>query len=370
MTGLGRVLDCVGHPTGAAVRAAGYRGVALYVGIPSRRKAPTRALVDDYLAHGLDLVLVYEDTAGTWRQGLHRGAEDATAVRSHLADLGIDWAAVGCVFMALDTDVVATELEVARAYIAGAEQVLGQARTGAYGGHLVISDLLDRGLISHAWSAAGWQYGHMDSRSVLHQNVKQVNIGGVPCDVNDVLAADFGQYPRHAGRSPGSTPSPSVAPAAAPPRSRGSEDAVALLTFDPTPAPQDSGGRRWQDIAPSAWPASGEDGAPLVPAIPNGGGWRGLGSISSISCGWAGGQDSPPPNGDVKPSGFVFYLRVFHFADGRYRPQDWQVTELVTNEPLVGNCSLTARALPGWCTNLVIRYVAPGGLHLGIEYER
>jgi hypothetical protein len=94
---------------------------------------------------------------------------------------------------------------------------------------MVIADLLDRGLAAKAWASAGWQYGHIDPRCVLEQRVRQINVGGVPCDVDDVLALDFGQYPAPAA--------PAVAPSA-PPALPGtsSEDAVALLSFPSTSA--------------------------------------------------------------------------------------------------------------------------------------
>jgi hypothetical protein len=163
----GMAIDCMGHPTGVRVLDAGYRGIALYVGTPGRRKAPTRAHVAEYLTQGLPLILIYEDTTGSWRLGRVRGAADAVAVRSHLADLGIDWAQVGCVYFAFDEDVTAAELPIAREYAAGVASAFGStARVGAYGGSLVLKDLLDRGLIDWAWASAGWQYGHMDRRCV------------------------------------------------------------------------------------------------------------------------------------------------------------------------------------------------------------
>ncbi|MEK6443659.1 hypothetical protein [Pseudonocardia sp. T1-2H] len=73
-------------------------------------------------------------------------------------------------------------------------------------------------------------------------------------------------------------------------------------------------------------------------------------------------------SGRVKPSGFIEYLRVFSWTDLSYRTPI--VTNLVVNTPMVGNLSLPQVGLPGWCTFLVARYAAPGGLYLGIEWER
>ena len=356
----GLAVDCIGHPAGAQVVADGFEGIALYVGTPGRKKAPTRQHVADYLANGLKLILIYEDTTGSWRLGRVRGAADAVAVRAHLADLGIDWAQVSCVYFAFDEDVTAAELPIAREYAAGVASAFGStARVGAYGGSVVLKDLLDRDLIGWAWASAGWQHGHMDQRCVLQQQVKQINVGGVPCDIDVILQPDFGQYPAPF--------SPTNATAAGPPATRTSEDAVSLLQFDPTPLPDDPPGGRWQDTDPASWPRSFEQRTALVPALSNGAGWRGRGSISSITVGWAGDQDGPDASGRVKPSGFLEYMRVFYFGDQGY--QQWLARDLVLNVPLIGNRSLPAAALPDWSTFLVVRYAAPGGLFLGIEYE-
>jgi hypothetical protein len=355
---VGLAIDCVGHPTGAQVRAAGYRAIALYVGTPGRRKAPSAEQVSDYLANGLELILVYEDTTGSWRGGRARGVADAQAVKAHLADLGLDWGRVGCVYFAFDEDVVTKDLPLARAYADGCGSVVGVAKLGVYGGRSVISDALDRGYATFGWSAAGWQYGHIDDRSQLYQQVGTTNVGGVQCDVDQIRADNYGQYPAFA------PPQPSPAG----PAGRSSEDAVALISFPATDYPADPAGGRWQDLDPAQWPRSGEVHSALVPAVPGGGGWRGNGSVSSITCGWAGGQEAVDSTGRLKPSGFLEYLRVFYFTDITYRTP--QVKNLVVNAPLIGNLSLPAQPLPGWCTFLVARYAAPGGLHLGIEYER
>lgn len=130
-----------------------------------------------------------------------------------------------------------------------------------------------------------------------------------------------------------------------------SEDAVALERFAPTAAP--SGGN-WEDTDPRSWPASREEYLPLVP--PAEGNWRGLGSISSLTCGW--------------PKGYVHYLRVFHDRDGSQEGRPL-VTNLI-EEPgkaLEPHWKLRRMNLPPWSFWLVIKYAAPGGLGIGIEYQ-
>ncbi|MFN2497078.1 MAG: N-acetylmuramoyl-L-alanine amidase [Pseudonocardiaceae bacterium] len=134
-----------------------------------------------------------------------------------------------------------------------------------------------------------------------------------------------------------------------------SEDSVALERFVPTdipPPPQ--GGGRWEDTDPRTWPASREEYLPLVP--PAADNWRGLGSISSLTCGW--------------PKGYVHYLRVFHDRDGSQEGPPL-VTDLVP-EPgveLAPHWKMRRMGLPPWSFWLLIKYAAPGGLGIGIEYQ-
>jgi hypothetical protein len=134
-----------------------------------------------------------------------------------------------------------------------------------------------------------------------------------------------------------------------------SEDAVALERFPATqvpPAP--AGGGRWEDTDPRTWPASKEEYLPLAP--PAAGNWRGLGSISSVTCGW--------------PKGYVHYLRVFHDRDGSQEGTPL-VTDLV-REPgleLTAHWKLRRMELPAWSFWLLIKYVAPGGLGITVEYQ-
>lgn len=132
------------------------------------------------------------------------------------------------------------------------------------------------------------------------------------------------------------------------PLTQTSEDSVALQRFTRTDPPVD-----W-DSDPRTWPTSPEEFLPLVP--PAEGNWRGMGSISSLTCGW--------------PKGYIHYLRVFHDRDGSQEGEPL-VTHLV-NEPgvdLSPHWKMRRMDLPAWSFWLVIKYSAPGGLGIGIEYQ-
>lgn len=83
MQSIGRWADASSHPSGAALVEAGYVGVFVYAGTPGRDKNITRAVYQDYVAHGLQIAAVYENVADDISSGA--GAQHA---RDIMADLG------------------------------------------------------------------------------------------------------------------------------------------------------------------------------------------------------------------------------------------------------------------------------------------
>lgn len=337
--------------SGAAIHAAGYSYVLRYLDDPAWGP-PAKCIVPgelvDLRAAGVDVLCVFEQGTDDITGGYGAGQRNARRALAGAQWVGYD----GLIFMAVDEHLDGTGVALALEYLDGAASVLGRDRTGVYG----FSELIDCAIGRYG---ALWQCGHTPAPGgpvhIWQRNTGTVQVAGVDCDVNELLRPLPGLgIPAPADLSPA--------------RSGPSEDAVALISFPATAMPTDPPGGRWQDADPSSWPDSGEHMSALVPAVP-GGGWRGAGSISSITCGWAPGLDGPDAAGHIKPSGWCDYLRVFGYGSGPDY-QDWQIHEVLTNVPLVGNKSLPQIALPAWCTSLVVRGSWPGGLHLGVEYEK
>lgn len=176
--------------TGAQLKAAGFGGAIRYAGLSeSNIKITNLTEVNSILAAGLSVALVYElgltDTSG----GYNAGVANASALKSHAQRLGLP--ARG--FLAQDQHIPAGQSSNVLAYFQGAASVLGAANTGVYGFY----DTMD--LTRQLGLGAYWQCGaHSDLRSwasVYQRNYGTYSAGGVACDANDIIAADWLQTP-------------------------------------------------------------------------------------------------------------------------------------------------------------------------------
>lgn len=177
-----------GRPRGSEVRRLGYGFVIRYCGQPGNPKNATRAEVDDMLAHGVAVALVFESTAARAGQGFAAGAADARAAVAHQAALGIP--ASRPIYYAVDFDADPAAVEP---YFRGVNSVPGP--DSAYGSFRVVQRLRADGLTVDSWQTVAWSHGQVDPGRDVFQRLGQVVIDGVQCDVNEAKTADFGQYP-------------------------------------------------------------------------------------------------------------------------------------------------------------------------------
>lgn len=180
------------RPTTASIKATGAAGVLRYLS-PDPTKNLTRAEVLDYHANGLGTAVVWESTATRATEGHAAGVADAQASVGQAQALGLP--ADMAIHFAVDTD---TDWASVEPYASGFASVVGQARTGVYGGLAVIDGAHSAGY-RYLWQTLAWSGGVRSSHATLYQNGNTMFSGGA--DVNDILAADWGQYPR-----PTSTP--------------------------------------------------------------------------------------------------------------------------------------------------------------------
>jgi Domain of unknown function (DUF1906) len=173
---------------GAAIKAAGYAGAVRYIDHPANlgHKHTTRAEYADHLAHGLTVLLVFEGGTDDMRGGFAAGVSNARRALAGARWLGYPDGLP--LFLCADRHATAAENAAHwpawRAYLDGAASVLGLARTGAYG----FGEALDSARGHATWF---WQCG---SRRDLHpyshmyqRNTGYVTVGGVQCDVNDLM---------------------------------------------------------------------------------------------------------------------------------------------------------------------------------------
>jgi Domain of unknown function (DUF1906) len=200
------------------IKAAGYAGVVNYVseerpGAHFEAKPITRDYADSLRAAGLHIVSNFQygkpgwPTPSDYTRGRDGGVADAqTALRLHGAAGGSNSAPI---FFSVDDDIDQNTWHTqAVDWFRGINSVLGVGRTGIYGHAQACGWAIADGVIGNsttaghrwAWQTRSWSHGQREPAAVLYQAV--VNspsnpgplLGGINVDVDDVLAADYGQW--------------------------------------------------------------------------------------------------------------------------------------------------------------------------------
>jgi hypothetical protein len=188
-----RVLDySAGFPGAAAIKAAGYAGAVRYIGLPGNPKNTTGQELDDFRAHELGMALVFERVTTDWRMGYAGGQSFGRQARDHANTIGFP--ADRPIYMAVDQQVVGlAEHDTAMNYLHGAANVLGgKALTGVYGQASICARARTEGF-GYRWQTKAWSAGVVAAGIHLLQNIGYVYVGGLQCDTNEVLQADWGQ---------------------------------------------------------------------------------------------------------------------------------------------------------------------------------
>ncbi|MFZ1177954.1 MAG: DUF1906 domain-containing protein [Mycobacterium sp.] len=200
------------------IKSAGYDGVVNYVsesrpGANFEAKPITRDYADALRATGLQIVSNFQYGKPGWpdpsdfTRGYDGGVADAqTALRLHGAAGG---GASAPIFFSVDDDIDANTWNgIAVQWFRGINSVLGVDRTGIYGHSQACAWAIKDGVIGHsttaghrwAWQTKSWSHGEREPMAVLYQEI--VNspsspgplLGGINVDVDQVLAADYGQW--------------------------------------------------------------------------------------------------------------------------------------------------------------------------------
>ena len=185
-----QILDSGAKINGAAAKAAGYVGVARYLSAYTP-KAITKAELTADLAAGLSVVLVYEDGAQDGLGGGPVGKQHGLVARAQIDALGIT--GVPVVYVAIDFDAQPAQYPTLAAFVTGFGIAAG-CTAAPYGP----AGFVDWYLGQHGgfgWQSAGWVHGNPTEAQIV-QLVQQATIDGVTCDVNNIRATDFGQWPR------------------------------------------------------------------------------------------------------------------------------------------------------------------------------
>lgn len=222
MSIIARAIDWAwGRPKPADISKAGYRTVIRYLSHDTSKNLTGAELAAD-LKSGLDVVVVWESTAGNATKGAIPGKADAMAAVQQLRALGAPTHGVRplCVYLAVDRDV---DPATVRPYFAAARAVLHAAgfRCGGYGSKRVVEDLQARKLTDLAWQTAAWSHGQVSGTARLYQNARTASVDGVTVDIDEIRSSDYGGWKGALARpkpapKPAAKPAPRPAPKPAP----------------------------------------------------------------------------------------------------------------------------------------------------------
>lgn len=166
--------------------------VARYVCAVVGTKVITKAEADDIKAHGLGLVLVYEQYEQRPLEGRFAGHADALVALAQARAAGFPDNRP--IYFAVDFDARPADQPKIDEYLRGAAEVMGLARTGVYGGINLIDRCWTNKTATWFWQTGAWSYG----KESTHANFVQMTalngtiVGGVKVDINETRQADWG----------------------------------------------------------------------------------------------------------------------------------------------------------------------------------
>ncbi|GAA1891975.1 glycoside hydrolase domain-containing protein [Williamsia serinedens] len=220
-----------GFPPAAALKAAGHTGLMAYVS-PSRSgtnfpgKPITRDIADAYRKAGIDIGAVWQlgkpgdQTPSDWTTGREGGRRMAREARDRAFAAGMPGYCP--IYFAVDENITLAQWNsTAVEFFRGCGDVLGTQWVGIYGSSRVCGWAIEDGVIGRssrsnsgpwAWVTRAWSDDNGRGYASLYQRVIDTpsspgpKVGGITVDVNDVYAADWGQW--SIDRTPKTTPSP------------------------------------------------------------------------------------------------------------------------------------------------------------------
>jgi hypothetical protein len=180
-------------PSVAEIEKTGAHFVVRYLSNDASKNI-TKDEVTAYHAAGIASAVVWESTAGRALKGRAAGVADATAAEKQRKAVGLPNDMP--VHFAVDTD---TSWSSVSAYFGGVSSVIGQKRTGVYGGLKVINGAHGDGY-HYLWQTSAWSNGVWSASATMRQTGGKALAGNA--DVDQAMVTDYGQYPRP------STPAP------------------------------------------------------------------------------------------------------------------------------------------------------------------
>jgi hypothetical protein len=190
-----QAVDSAGHPPAAAVVQAGYPVVCSYYAPLPNPKVLTKPLVEIYARAGLALVTVWEGIGTGAAGGQSEGVSDAQQAVQQAQEVGQPKGT--SIFGAVDFEPTGAQLPIIVAYFQGFVGVLraNGYKGGPYGADFVCDAVAQAGFADHCWQTVAWSGGRISPKANMLQLAEQVDLGGVTCDLNNVITPnDFGAW--------------------------------------------------------------------------------------------------------------------------------------------------------------------------------
>lgn len=200
------------RPTPAGLKAAGKHFVVRYITTPGPgNKGIDKAEYDALRAEGIEVVVVYEGSAGDMKKGHAQGVTDAKAAQANLKGI------VGLndnlpVYFACDWDATPGDQTAINSYLDGAASVLGLDRVGIYGGYYPVKRAHDAKKATWLWQTYAWSGGQILAGIHLYQYKNGVSLANGTVDLCRAMQTEYGQ----SAVNPPAPPKPVVVPAPAP----------------------------------------------------------------------------------------------------------------------------------------------------------
>jgi hypothetical protein len=190
------------HQDAAALAAQGVKAIGRYAPPADQGKTITAPELGNLISHSVAVWLVYELSAGRWREGYDAGKTDGFNTRKASREIG--WPDNRPIYTGFDQDVGTADHDTAIAYQRGFND--GQANAGAhcqgaaYGDGYVLRILTEQNLIAYKWLSDSTGFTESKTFAASGQaSIIQYYGGTLPglsgVDINDLLVDDFGQHP-------------------------------------------------------------------------------------------------------------------------------------------------------------------------------
>lgn len=181
-----------GFPRPEVIKRYGFVGAIRYIGFPERIKCATAGEYVAFDNAGIGMALVFQNRTDDWLGGYQVGAAYGPQARKHATAIGFPQHRP--IYAAIDRDVTAGQFPVMLDYLRGFQEGNGgPGMIGVYGEADVIDHARNANVAHWFWQTKAWSGGRVTDAH-LFQLTGTTYVDGIACDINNVLADDWGQH--------------------------------------------------------------------------------------------------------------------------------------------------------------------------------